>query len=132
MKRQIDTLTPDHDLLVAKARLHWQLMGERRKAISAIELCIRSLIGLRPTLGRAAVDPLVRDYRSALRFFASIGADAMPRRDQLDDYQRRMNELHQRLADLKEPLDYNQRSTHIVSASRRESAPQPLPTFKGK
>jgi len=132
MKRQIDTPKFDEDLSVAKSRLHWQLMGDRRKAISAVEGCIDGLIGLRPTLGRAAVDPLVRDYQSVRHFLASIGADAMPTQDELADYGKRMSALQQRLAELKGTLEHNQRSTHMVSGCQRRTATQPLPIFKGK
>lgn len=132
MTRHFDTPTSNQDMFVAKARLHWQLMGGRRKAIEAIDHCIHCLIDLRTTLGRAAVDPLVRDYRSVLRFLVSIGTDAMPRLDQLDEYRRRMCDLQQRLADLTEPLDCNRQSTHLVGARGRESASQSLPIFEGQ
>jgi hypothetical protein len=132
MTRHIGTLPPDDDLSVARLRLCWELMSYRRKAMSAVDGCVRGLADLRPTLGPAAVDPLIRDYRAVLRFLASINGEAMPTQDQLDDYHRRMNDLQQRLQDLKEPLDCNRQSPHIVGASRRESATQPLPIFKGK
>jgi hypothetical protein len=132
MKRQIDTPTPDEDLMIVKSRLHWQLMGDRRKAISAVDSCIRGLVDLRAVLGRDAVDPLVRDYRSVLRFLVSIGTNAMPSPDQLADYQKRMSDLQQRLADLKEPLECSRESSHMPVGRHRGTASRPLPIFTGK
>lgn len=132
MKRQIDTPARDEDLFVVKSRLYWQLMGDRRKAISAVDSCIRGLHGLRQKLGQAAVDPLVRDYKSVRRFLDAIRADAMPSEDQVVDYHRQMNDLQRRLSDLNEALVCNRQSLYIPVVCESRAAPQPLPVIEEK
>lgn len=105
-------------------------MGGRRKAISAVDSCIRGLLGLRRKLGQAAVDPLIRDYNSVRRFLDSIRADAMPSEDLVVDYHRRMNDLQRRLADLNEALVCNRQSPYIPIVCEGRTARQPLPIFE--